>query len=99
MEKIAIITDSSADIDQEKIKKHNIHYINFRIIYSDKEYEDKAGISPDEVYRSLSTEIPTTSLPSIEKIEVTRRGKVRRAKINYLRDRVGKAARIKERRS
>lgn len=69
MEKIAIITDSSADIDQEKIKKHNIHYINFRIIYSDKEYEDKADISPDEVYRSLSTEIPTTSLPSIEKIE------------------------------
>lgn len=37
--------------------------------------------------------------PMLEKIEVTRRGKVRRAKINYLRDRVGKAARIKERRS
>ena len=34
--------------------------------------------------------------PSIEKIEVTRRGKVRRAKLNYLRDRVGKAAKIKE---
>ena len=37
--------------------------------------------------------------PSIEKIDVTRRGKVRRAKINYMRDRVGKAARIKEKRS
>ncbi len=35
--------------------------------------------------------------PSIEKIDVTRRGKVRRAKLNYLRDRVGKAAKIKER--
>lgn len=35
--------------------------------------------------------------PSIEKIEVTRKGKVRRAKLNYLRDRVGKAAKIKER--
>ena len=34
--------------------------------------------------------------PSIEKIEVTRKGKVRRAKLNYLRDRVGKAAKIKE---
>ena len=34
--------------------------------------------------------------PSIEKIDVTRRGKVRRAKLNYLRDRVGKAAKIKE---
>ena len=37
--------------------------------------------------------------PMIERIEVTRRGKVRRAKINYMRDRVGKAARIKEKRS
>ncbi|GFZ23188.1 50S ribosomal protein L19 [Lacrimispora indolis] len=36
--------------------------------------------------------------PKIDKIEVTRRGKVRRAKLNYLRDRVGKAAKVKERR-
>ena len=36
--------------------------------------------------------------PIIDKIEVTRRGDVRRAKLYYLRDRVGKAARIKERR-
>ena len=34
--------------------------------------------------------------PIIEKIEVTRRGKVRRAKLYYLRDRVGKAAKVKE---
>ncbi|CAN5132945.1 MAG: 50S ribosomal protein L19 [Euzebyales bacterium] len=36
--------------------------------------------------------------PVIDHIEVTRRGKVRRAKLYYLRDRVGKKARIKERR-
>lgn len=35
--------------------------------------------------------------PVIEKIEVVRRGKVRRAKLYYLRDRVGKAAKVKER--
>ena len=35
--------------------------------------------------------------PIIEKIEVVRRGKVRRAKLYYLRDRVGKAAKVKER--
>ena len=35
--------------------------------------------------------------PIIEKIEVVRRGKVRRAKLYYLRDRVGKAAKLKER--
>ncbi len=34
--------------------------------------------------------------PRIEKVEVVRRGKVRRAKLNYLRDRVGKAAKVKE---
>lgn len=34
--------------------------------------------------------------PSIEKVEVVRHGKVRRAKLYYLRGRVGKAAKIKE---
>ena len=36
--------------------------------------------------------------PIIHSIEVIRRGDVRRAKLYYLRDRVGKAARIKEKR-
>ena len=34
--------------------------------------------------------------PSVEKIEVVRHGKVRRANLYYLRNRVGKAAKIKE---
>ncbi len=34
--------------------------------------------------------------PIVEKIEVVRRGKVRRAKLFYLRNRVGKAAKVKE---
>ena len=34
--------------------------------------------------------------PSVDKVEVVRRGKVRRAKLYYLRDRVGKAAKVKE---
>lgn len=34
--------------------------------------------------------------PNVEKIEVVRRGKVRRAKLNYLRGRVGKKAKVKE---
>lgn len=36
--------------------------------------------------------------PRIDKIEVVREGKVRRAKLNYLRDRVGKAAKVKPKR-
>lgn len=34
--------------------------------------------------------------PSVANVEVVRRGKVRRAKLYYLRDRVGKAAKVKE---
>ena len=34
--------------------------------------------------------------PKIDKIEIVKRGKVRRAKLNYLRQRTGKAAKIKE---
>ena len=34
--------------------------------------------------------------PNVEKIEIFRRAKVRRAKLYYLRDRVGKAAKVKE---
>lgn len=34
--------------------------------------------------------------PNVEKVEVVRRGKVRRAKLNYLRQRIGKKAKVKE---
>ena len=37
--------------------------------------------------------------PRIEKLVVTRKGKVRRAKLYYLRDRQGKAAKVKEKRN
>ncbi len=36
--------------------------------------------------------------PKIQNVEVLRKGKVRRSRLYYLRDRVGKAARIKEKR-
>lgn len=35
--------------------------------------------------------------PFVEKVEIVRRGKIRRAKLYYLRDRVGKRAKVKER--
>ena len=34
--------------------------------------------------------------PVVDRVEVIRKGKVRRAKLYYLRDRVGKAAKVKE---
>lgn len=60
------------------------------------------GVSEVITVRKLSSgfgvekTIPIHS-PLIEDIEVVRKGKVRRAKLNYLRKRVGKRAKVKER--
>lgn len=69
MQKIAILTDSASDLTPELLEEYNIHSAPFRIIYSDKEYEDGVTITPEELFKSLDKEIPTTSLPSIEKID------------------------------
>jgi large subunit ribosomal protein L19 len=50
-----------------------------------------SGIGVERVFPANS--------PNIKSIKVMRRGKVRRAKLYYLRDRIGKAARIKEKRT
>lgn len=68
MDKIALITDSASDISIELLEKNNIKMLPFNIIYSDGEYEDRIEISPQTMYDRLETEIPKTSLPSIEKI-------------------------------
>lgn len=64
MQKIAIITDSACDLTLDTMKKNNINLFPLRIIYSHGEYEDKVNITSSEVYDSLATEVPTTSLPS-----------------------------------
>ena len=49
-----------------------------------------AGIAVERIFPLLS--------PNLAKVEVLRRGKVRRARLYYLRDKKGKAAKIKEKR-
>ncbi len=60
------------------------------------------GLSESFTVRRLASGVGVERIlpvhsPKIEKIETVRKGKVRRAKLYYLRDRVGKAAKIKER--
>ena len=58
------------------------------------------GISETFTVRKLSSGIGVEKTfplhsPSIDKIEVVKKGDVRRAKLNYMRERTGKAARVK----
>jgi large subunit ribosomal protein L19 len=60
-----------------------------------------AGINESFIVRKISNGIGVERIfplhsPRIDKIDVVRRGKVRRAKLYYLRERKGKAARIRE---
>ena len=64
--------------------------------------KQNGGISETFTVRKISSGVgvektfPLLS-PKIEKIEVVRKGDVRRAKLNYMRERTGKAAKIKTR--
>ncbi|MEW9096821.1 MAG: DegV family protein [Clostridiaceae bacterium] len=69
MEKIALITDTTADLTEEIIKEYNINILPFRIIYKDREYKDKIEITPQEVYDNFKVEVPTSSLPSMQDME------------------------------
>lgn len=69
MEKIALITDTTADLSEDIINKYNINVLPFRIIYKDREYKDRVDITSEEVYKNLHKEMPTSSLPSIEDID------------------------------
>lgn len=69
------------------------------VVIGVKEGTARASFTVRKISNGVGVErvFPTNS-PKIAKIEVTRRGDVRRAKLYYLRGRVGKAARIKEKR-
>ncbi|OOM82101.1 DegV domain-containing protein [Clostridium puniceum] len=67
MEKIALITDSACDLSINFTKNNNIKMVPFKIIFSDRDYDDGIDITPQMLYEALPGEIPTTSLPSVEK--------------------------------
>lgn len=68
-QKIALLTDSCADIPQILVRRYDIHVVPLKLIFSDGEYADGVDITPGEVYRRLTQEIPKTTLPGGELVE------------------------------
>ena len=67
--KIAVLTDSCADISPELAKKHHIYVVPLRILCHDGEFQDGVDIRNVDIYTRLRAgEFPKTSLPSAEEI-------------------------------
>ena len=67
--KIALLTDSCADVSPELAEKHHIYVVPLRILCEDGEYQDGVNIHSAEIYERLRAgELPKTSLPSTEEI-------------------------------
>jgi DegV family protein with EDD domain len=66
MAKIKIVTDSTADLKDEHIKKYNIEVVPLNILIDDQSYTDRVDISPVEFLEKMgqAKELPKTSQPS-----------------------------------
>ena len=64
--RVAIITDSSADLPEGLAEALNIHVVPLRLNFGDEDYLDKVGLTPREFYRKLREEVvlPRTSQPA-----------------------------------
>ena len=71
MARIAILTDSTAYLDEKYNKKHNVHVIPLNLHWDGDTFKDNVDITPDEFYSRLSksSTLPTTSQPSSGEFE------------------------------
>lgn len=63
-EKIAILTDSGSDVPAEIVKSMGIFVLPLQVNYKAKSFSDGVDIDAQTIYENLTTEIPTTSLPT-----------------------------------
>ena len=68
-QKIALLTDSCADLSPELLKENSIYVVPLRILCEDGEYLDGVDIYNTDIYARLRAgELPKTSLPSMEEL-------------------------------
>ena len=111
MDILRSIESDQINEEGENFKVGDTIKVHFKIIEGKTEriqvYEglvlslNNSGIARTVTVRKISHGVGVERIfplhsPKIDKIEVTRHGKVRRAKLYYIRDRVGKAAKVKE---
>ncbi len=112
MDAIKLMTEGMVKAEQPVVNVGDTVRVHVRIKEGEKERiqvfegivigKKHGGVSETITVRKTSYGVgvervfPVNS-PFVEKVETVRKGRVRRAKLFYLRDRVGKAARVKER--
>lgn len=111
MDAMKIITDGMVKAERPHIKVGDVVKVHVKIREGEREriqvFEGTiiarkgSGVSETFTVRRLSYGVgvervfPVNS-PNVAKVELVRSGRVRRSKLYYLRDRVGKAAKVKE---
>ena len=108
MDALKVITDGMIKEERPHIKVGDVVKVHVKIREGEREriqiFEGTiiarkgSGVSEPFTVRRVGIErvFPVNS-PNVAKVELVRTGKVRRSKLYYLRDRVGKAAKVKER--
>ncbi len=69
MSKIALIADSACDLPQSIIQELGIRILPLKVIYPTGEYSDRVDIQPQDIYKRMPAEIPTTSMPNVQEIK------------------------------
>lgn len=69
MEKIGLVADSACDLPEKFIREYNIKILPLKVIYPYGEYSDRVDIQPEDVYKRMPGEIPSTSMPNLQEIK------------------------------
>ncbi|WP_438318807.1 DegV family protein [Sporosarcina sp. FA9] len=67
MKKVYIVTDSTADLTEEDIKKYNLHIVPLTLLISGETYVDGVDVLPEQFLRMMASasELPKSSQPAV----------------------------------